>query len=103
VSGLASKPVATVSRCFLQFDLKTGGAVSPGLVSKPVVHFLVEPQNQGDGGFSGLGLKTGSSGLVIWASKLPRRFLGLDLKTKQASVCRLRHKTDRRRSTWNTR
>jgi hypothetical protein len=30
--------------------------------------FLVEPQNQGDGGFPGLGLKTGRSGLVIWAS-----------------------------------
>jgi hypothetical protein len=44
--------------------------------------FLVEPQNQGGGGFSGLGLKTGSSGLVIWASKSPRRFLGLGLKTK---------------------
>jgi hypothetical protein len=27
--------------------------------------FLVEPQNQGGGGFPGLGLKTGSSGLVI--------------------------------------
>jgi hypothetical protein len=58
------------------------------------VGFLVEPQNQGGGGFPGLGLKTGSSGLVIWASKSPRRFLGLDLKTKWASVCRLRHKTD---------
>jgi hypothetical protein len=33
------------------------------------VGFLVEPQNQGGGGFPGLGLKTGSSGLVIWASK----------------------------------
>jgi hypothetical protein len=33
---LASKPVATVS---------------PGLTSKPVVGFLVEPQNQGGGGF----------------------------------------------------
>jgi hypothetical protein len=31
---------------------------------------LVEPQNQGGGGFPGLGLKTGSSGLVIWASKI---------------------------------
>jgi hypothetical protein len=31
--------------------------------------FLVEPQNQGGGGFSGLCLKTGSSGLVILASK----------------------------------
>jgi hypothetical protein len=56
--------------------------------------FLVEPQNQGGVGFPGLGIKTGSSGLVIWASKSPRRFLGLGLKTKWASVCRLRHKTD---------
>jgi hypothetical protein len=68
--------------------------VSPDLASKPAVGFLVEPQNQGGGGFPGLGLKTGSSGLVIWALKSPRRFLGLGLKTKQASVCRLRHKTD---------
>jgi hypothetical protein len=64
--------------------------------------FLVEPQNQGGGGFPGLGLKTGSSGLVIWASKSPRRFLGLVLKTKWVSVCRLRHKTDGRRSTRDT-
>jgi hypothetical protein len=78
-SGLASKLVAIVSH---------------GLASKPVVGFLVEPQNQGGGGFPGLGLKTGSSDLEIWASKSPRRFLGLGLKTKQASVCRLRHKTD---------
>jgi hypothetical protein len=58
--------------------------VSPGLASKPAIGFLVEPQNQGGGGFPGLDLKTGSSGLVIWASKSPRRFLGLGLKTKQA-------------------
>jgi hypothetical protein len=32
---------------------------------------LLEPQNHGGGGFPGLGLKTGSSGLVIWASKSP--------------------------------
>jgi hypothetical protein len=43
--------------------------------------FLVNPQNQGGGGFPGLGLKTGSSGLVIWASKSPRRFPGFGLKT----------------------
>jgi hypothetical protein len=61
--------------------------VSPGLASKPVVGFLVEPQNQGGGGFSCLGLKTGGSGLVIWASKSPRWFLGLDLKTMQTLVC----------------
>jgi hypothetical protein len=55
-ADLASKPVATVS---------------PGLTSKPAVSFLVEPQNQGGVGFPGLGLKTGSSDLVIWASKSP--------------------------------
>jgi hypothetical protein len=64
--------------------------------------FLVEPQNQGGGGFPGLGLKTDSSGLVIWASKSPRRFLILGFKTKWASVCRLRHKTDRGRSARDT-
>jgi hypothetical protein len=67
------------------------------------VGFLVEHQNQGGGGFPGLGIKIGSSGLVIWISKSPRRFLGLDLKTKQTSVCWLRHKTDGGRSAWDTR
>jgi hypothetical protein len=68
-----------------------------------VVGFLVEPQNQGGGGFPGLDLKTGSFGLVIWVSKSPRRFFGLRLKTKWALVCRLRHKTDRGRSARDTR
>jgi hypothetical protein len=77
--------------------------VSPGLTSKPVVGSLVEPQNQGGAGFLGLGLKTGSSGLMIWALKSPRRFFGLGLKTKQASVGRLRRKIDGERSTWDTR
>jgi hypothetical protein len=49
-ASLASKPVATVF---------------PGLASQPAVGFLVEPQNQGGEGFPDLGLKTGSSGLVI--------------------------------------
>jgi hypothetical protein len=100
-SGLTSKPVVTV---FSSLSSKLVATVSPGLASKPVVSFLVEPQNRGgSGGFSGLGLKTDSSGLVIWASKSPRRFLGLGLKTKQASVCRLLHKTDGERSAWDTR
>jgi hypothetical protein len=100
---LASKPVATV---FSDLASKTGATffsslasklvatVSPGLTSKSVVGFLVGPQNQGGGGFPGLGLKTDSFGLVIWASKSPRRFLVLGLKTKWASVYRLHHKTD---------
>jgi hypothetical protein len=61
-SGLASKPAATV---FSSLPSKLVATVSPGLVSKPMVGFLVEPQNQGDRGFPDLGLKTGSSGLVI--------------------------------------
>jgi hypothetical protein len=77
VSGLASKPLERI----LRFGLKTGGD-----------GFLVEPQNQGGGGFPGLGHKIGGYGLVIWASKSVRRFLGLGLKTKQISVCRLCHK-----------
>jgi hypothetical protein len=66
--GLASKPAATV---FTGLASKSVATVSPGLASKSVVSFLVEPQNQGGGGFPGLGLKIGSSGLVIWASKSP--------------------------------
>jgi hypothetical protein len=99
-SGLASKPAATV---FTSLASKLVATVFPGLASKPVVGFLVEPQNQDGGGFFGLGLKTGSSSLVIWASKSPRWFFGLDLKTKWASVCRLRYKTDGGRSARNTR
>jgi hypothetical protein len=97
---LASKPVATV---FSSLTSKLVATISSGLASKPVVGFLIEPQNQGGGGFSGLGLKIGSSGLMIWASKSSRRFLSLWLKTKWASVCRLRHKTDGGRSVWDTR
>jgi hypothetical protein len=62
---------------FLWFGLKTSddgfsslssklvAMVSPGLASKSAVGFLVDPQNQGGGGFFGLGLKTGSFGIVI--------------------------------------
>jgi hypothetical protein len=88
VSGLASKPLGR----FLRFGLKIGGG-----------GFLVEPQNQGGGGFPGLGLKIGSYDLVIWASKSPRQFLSLGLKTKLASFCRLRHKTNGRATAWATR
>jgi hypothetical protein len=76
-SVLVSKPVATV---FSSLASKRVAMVSPGLASKTAVDFLVEPQNKGGGGFSSLGVKTGSSGLVIWESKLPRWFLGLGLK-----------------------
>jgi hypothetical protein len=46
-TGLASKPMVMIS---------------PGLASKPTAGFLVEPQNQGGGGFPGLSLQTGSYG-----------------------------------------
>jgi hypothetical protein len=95
-TGLTSKPVVTVSRglaskpaaaVFSSLASKLVATVSPGLASNLVVGFLVEPQNQGGVGSPGLGLKIDSSGLVIWASKSLRRFLGLGLKTKLASVC----------------
>jgi hypothetical protein len=79
-TGLASKPVATVSgglatkpavTIFSSLASKLVVTVSPDLTSKPAIDFLVEPKNQGGGGFPSLGLKTGSSGLVIWASKSP--------------------------------
>jgi hypothetical protein len=110
-NGLASEPAMTVSHSltpkpvvlvFSSLASKQVVTVSPSLVSNPVVGFLVEPQNKGGGGFPGLGLKIGSSGLVIWASKSPRRFLSFGLKTRQASVYRLRHKTDGGRSAWDT-
>jgi hypothetical protein len=99
-SGLASKPVATA---FSSLPSKQVAMASPSLASKLVVGFLVEPQNQDGGGFLGLSLKIGSSGLVIWYSKSPRRFLGLCLKIKQALVCRLHHKTNGGRSARDTR
>jgi hypothetical protein len=98
-SGLASNPAATV---FSSLASKLVATISPSLASKLVVGFLVEPQNQGGGGFPSLGLKIDNSGLVIWTSKLPRRFLGLGLKTKWASVYRLCHKTDGGRSVRDT-
>jgi hypothetical protein len=91
-SSFASKLVVTV---FSSLASKLVATVSPSLTSKPAVGFLVQPQNQGGGGFPDLGLKTGSTSLAIWASKSPRRFLGLDLKIR----C---HKTDGRRSVWDT-
>jgi hypothetical protein len=63
--GLTLKPVATV---FGGLTSKPATTVSPGLASKLAVGFLVEPQNHGGGGFSGLALKTGSYGLVIRTS-----------------------------------
>jgi hypothetical protein len=80
------------------------------------VGFLVEPQNQCQWFVSGLASKPlgrfspvwpqnrwlGFPGLVIWASKSPRRFLSLGFKTKQALVCRLHHKTDGGRTARDT-
>jgi hypothetical protein len=82
------------SASFLVEPQNQGRRSMSGLTSKPLGQFsLVLPQNQWLG-FSGLGLKIGSSGLVIWASKSPRRFLCLCLKSKHASIYQLRHKTD---------
>jgi hypothetical protein len=69
------------SACFLVEPQNQGRRFVSGLASKPLKQFSpVWPQNRWLG-FSGLDLKTDSSGLVIWASKSLRRFLGLGLKT----------------------
>jgi hypothetical protein len=78
-SGLASNPALMF---FSSLASKLVSTASSGLASKSAVGFLVEHQSQGGGGFPGLGLKTGSFDLVIWASKSPRRFRDLGLKTK---------------------
>jgi hypothetical protein len=82
VAGRSGSQVMSCVVCIVHMETRSMG-------------FLVEPQNQGRR-FPGLGLKISSSDLVIWASKLPRWFLGLGLKIKQATVYRLRHKTDGR-------
>jgi hypothetical protein len=99
-TGLASKSMTTV---FTGLTSKSVVTVSPDLASKSAVGFLVDHQNQGGGGFSGFCLKIDSFGLVIWTSKSPRWFLCLCFKTKQTSVCRLRHKTDGGRLARDTR
>jgi hypothetical protein len=93
----------TLATVFSSLTSKLVATVSPSLASNSAVGFLVEPQNQGGGGFSGLGLTTGISGLMIWASKSSRQFLGLGVKTKWASISQLRHKTDGGRSARDTR
>jgi hypothetical protein len=56
---------------FLNSAPKPRSTVSPGLASKPVATILlVWPQNYSLG-FPGLGLKTGSCGLVFWPTKSP--------------------------------
>jgi hypothetical protein len=81
--GLTSKHAATVS---ISFTSKPSMTVFSSLTSKPVaIDFLVEPQNQGGGGFPRLALKTDNYGLMIWTSKLPQWFFDLDIKTKRAS------------------
>jgi hypothetical protein len=79
-TGLASKPVATVSNglaskpaatVFSSLATKLVAMVFLGLASKLAIGFLVEPQNQGGGGFPGLDLKTDSYSLMIWALKSP--------------------------------
>jgi hypothetical protein len=57
VAGRSRGRVAPCAVCTWHVETRSAG-------------FLVEPQNQGGGGFPGLALKTGSSGLVIWGLKI---------------------------------
>jgi hypothetical protein len=81
---------------FSDLATKSVATISPGLTLKPVVDFLVKPQNQDGEGFLVLCLKTDSCSLMIWVSKSLQRFLSLVLKIKRGTVCLLRHKTDGR-------
>jgi hypothetical protein len=95
--------VETRSVGFLVEPQNQGRWFVSGLASKPLERFSpVLPQNRWLR-FPSLGLKTDSYSLVIWGSKSSRRFLGLGLKTKQTSVCRLHHKTDGGRMARDTR
>jgi hypothetical protein len=87
--GLASKPAATVSgglasepdmTVFSSFTSKLVTTVSPGLTSKSVVGFLVEPQNQGGGGFSSLGLKITAT--VSWFGPQNQADFGLSVASQ---------------------
>ena len=73
-SAFASKPVATV---FSSLSSKLVATVSPGLASKPTDGFLVEPQNQGGGGFPGLGLKITTT--VSWFGPQNQAGFGLSV------------------------
>jgi hypothetical protein len=73
---------------FSLFVLKTGGDGFPQFDLKI-----------GSSRFLRLGFKTDNYDLVIWVSKSPRQFLSLCLKIKRDTVCRLRHRTDRRMKT----
>jgi hypothetical protein len=64
--------------------------------------FFVEPKNQGLR-FLWVWPQNHWLSFPVWASKSLQRFLGLGFKTKRALVCRLHHKTNRGRSTWDTR
>jgi hypothetical protein len=64
------------------FDLKTTHTVFSGFASKLVATVFFGLTLKLVARLPSLGLKTGSSSLVIWASKTPRRFLGLSLKIK---------------------
>jgi hypothetical protein len=84
-TGLASKPVVMVSGDLIS---KSAVTVSPSFTPKPVVGFLVEPQNQGGGGFLGLDLKIGSFDLVILLSKPSRLwFVGCVTKPTEKGQC----------------
>jgi hypothetical protein len=125
VAGRSRGRVALCAVCTIYVETGSAGfSVEPqnqglrfinGLALKPLRRFSpiwpqnrwrrfspIWPQNRWQR-YPGLGLKIGSYSLVIWASKPPRRFLGLDLKTKQSSVCRLCHKTNGGRTVRDTR
>jgi hypothetical protein len=88
-----------VTLCAVRTVHRRIGSVSPGLASKMVATVSLSLASKPVARVSPLGVKTGSYGFVIYAVKSPRQFHGLGLKTRQATVCWLRHKIDGRATT----
>jgi hypothetical protein len=73
---------------FLGSASKSRSSFSPGLASKPVATVLVVWTQNYSLVFPSLCIKTDSCSFVIWPTKSPRRFFGLNLKTKWEQVYR---------------
>jgi hypothetical protein len=107
-SGLTSKPVVMV---FSGLTSKSMAMVSPDLASKLVATVSPNLTSKSMATISlVLASKSVVEGFLVWvskpavrfgdlASKSSRRFLGMCLKIKRVSICRLRHKTDGRMKT----
>jgi hypothetical protein len=99
-SGSASKPVATI---FSGLASKPVATIFSGLASKPVVMVSPSLSFKSVAQVSRFGSQNRQLRFADWASKSPRRFLSLGLKTKWVMVSHLLLKTDGRAMARDTR